>query len=768
MILPNDILIRETSDGPTVWVSQRMVVEKCGVNKNSLDTQLRLRYKKSLPSSWQKVADRSEFFLGSVPGKSWRWGRKNGQYYYDIDTIPNRKPCCYRDRLPSKEELIARVDENRLRDSRERQAELRRSIREAVAELVNEEDANWIRIYSGYQLPLATVRDYARALAWCRFICRTTTRKQVQLYGASTIGRFYEACAEVLAELRLSNFRVGTAASLRKKMIGFPSDPEQQRLWIISGKIGNSNRRIVGKQPLIDYETGEVFRFDIHEAIMFRAYMNPGNPEKEHLQELYDKIYCPLLSEFQIAPVAYRTFCNHITRFSKRILMDLERHGAEYYKKHLLTYTPTEKLSYAHSLFCGDGSGLLQYSFWKKVRDDRGRIREELDVRNLYAILISDVASGYIAGWSFSPEGFSKETPDMVMEAVRMAVRNGGNQTMFEFVSDNAPGFSQGETREFLKCAFNRVRRIKAGNSQANPAETQFRLFKNSTLRSIRSFVRSSHNASIKNRANLDGLRAEDYPDYATTIAIFKRAVEDWNNKPMPNGKTPAEMFANKNPECRPLDAVSLRLINGSRTVLSISRMRGFIAPEGGKAEVKYEIPDYSTDGIQAIQRATGYGYDSKVEAVYDRTGCDLYSIDGRFILTCPVTELAKMAHIEKTDAHRQAQLHHSHRKQEQNYQSEQFRERVQEAYSKLDDMDYDTVAHFHPNEAKAITNDAYDTYAALTLQQKRSAERTLKRNQKTQERHEEKQRQQAREDIAMASLEYRKKKISDISKYLK
>lgn len=153
---------------------------------------------------------------------------------------------------------------------------------------------------------------------------------------------------------------------------------------------------------------------------------------------------------------------------------------------------------------------------------------------------------------------------------------------------------------------------------------------------------------------------------------------------------------------------------------------------------------------------------------MYDRTGCDLYSIDGRFILTCPVTELAKMAYIEKTDAHRQAQLHHSHRKQEQIYQSEQFRERVQEAYSKLDDMDYDTVAHFHPNEAKAITNDAYDTYAALTLQQKRSAERTLKRNQKTQERHEEKQRQQAREDIAMASLEYRKKKISDISKYLK
>lgn len=109
------------------------------------------------------------------------------------------------------------MDENRLRDSRERQAEIRRSIRAAVAELVDEEDVRWIRIYRRYQLRLATVRDYARALPGARFICRTTTQKQVQLYGAATIGRFYEACAEVLAELRLSNFRVGTAASLRKK-----------------------------------------------------------------------------------------------------------------------------------------------------------------------------------------------------------------------------------------------------------------------------------------------------------------------------------------------------------------------------------------------------------------------------------------------------------------------------------------------------------------------------------------------------------------------
>ena len=121
MILPNDILIRATSDGQTVWVSQRMVCEVCGVDAEYLKVS-RIRYKSSLPPSWQKVADQSEFFLGDKPGKAWRWGRKGGQYYYDYDHIPNRKPICYRDLLPSKEELIGAVEGQNLRGSRERQA----------------------------------------------------------------------------------------------------------------------------------------------------------------------------------------------------------------------------------------------------------------------------------------------------------------------------------------------------------------------------------------------------------------------------------------------------------------------------------------------------------------------------------------------------------------------------------------------------------------------------------------------------------------------
>ena len=58
MILPNDILIRATSDGQTVWVSQRMVCEACGIDEDYFEKAGRPRYKSSLSPSWRKVADK--------------------------------------------------------------------------------------------------------------------------------------------------------------------------------------------------------------------------------------------------------------------------------------------------------------------------------------------------------------------------------------------------------------------------------------------------------------------------------------------------------------------------------------------------------------------------------------------------------------------------------------------------------------------------------------------------------------------------------------
>lgn len=721
MILPNDILLRATSEGTTLWVSQRLVVECCGVSDVYV-RKVRVLYKQALPASWQKVSGNAEFWLGDS-GKSWRWGRRGGQYYYDYDRIPDRAPAHYRSALPTREELEAFVEEHNLSQSRERRTALKATLTQAAAEQEDNADARWIQTQSGFQIDLAVCRDYARALAWCRFITRVVRDGRTADYGVPTVGAFYDACASVLSQLRLSNLRVTTAASLRKKLVGFPAEAEEQRRWIISRKIGNNNRQIVGKYPVVDHITGEIYKFDVHEAIMLMAYVNLDGPQKESLTALYHDKYVPAINEAGELPVSERTFCRRLTSLPNRLKFDLFRHGEDYFKKHLLTYIPSEELTWAHSLFCGDGSGLISYRYVSRKYDRETRqYTEQTRTRNLYVVMVTDVASGYIAGYGIAPEGSSEETFESVQAAVRMAVESGGRQTMFEFVSDNAPSFSGAASREWLSSVFNRVRRIERGNSQANPAETYFRLFKNIVLRSCREFVRSSHNASVGGRANTDGMTVFDYPTYDEAIAVLRERIDVWNNRRLGDGTTPTARFARKNPACRSMDACQLRQIFGTTTELSVERMRGFVAPTGATATCMYEIPDYATAGAAAISRATGNGYDSRVRVVYDASGADLYSLDGRFIMTCPPVAGASKAYIETTPEQWEARKHLRERKEADREAPRLALDELLRTSEYMTGYGYEEAVQF--GLRKSDINEAYENSIALTSAEKKAAER--------------------------------------------
>ena len=759
MILPNDILLRATSEGITLWVSQRLVVECCGVADEYI-WKIRTLYRKSLPASWQAVAKNAEFWLGDS-GKSWRWGRRGGQYYYDYDRIPDRAPARYRSALPTREELEAFVEEHNLSQSRERRTALKAALTQAAAEQEDNADARWIQTQSGFQIDLAVCRDYARALAWCRFITRVVRDGRTADYGVPTVGAFYDACASVLSQLRLSNLRVTTAASLRKKLAGFPAEAEEQRRWIISRKIGNNNRQIVGKYPVVDHTTGEIYRFDVHEAIMLMAYVNLEGPQKESLTALYHDKYVPAINEAGELPVSERTFCRRLTSLPNRLKFDLFRHGEDYFKKHLLTYIPSKELTWAHSLFCGDGSGLISYRYTSRKYDrETKRYTEQTRTRNLYVVMVTDVASGYIAGYGIAPEGSSEETFESVQAAVRMAVESGGRQTMFEFVSDNAPSFSGAASREWLSSVFNRVRRIERGNSQANPAETYFRLFKNIVLRSCREFVRSSHNASVGGRANTDGMTVFDYPTYDEAIAVLRERIDVWNNRRLGDGTTPAERFARKNPACRSMDACQLRQIFGTTTELSVERMRGFVAPTGAAATCMYEIPDYATTGAAAISRATGNGYDSRVRVVYDATGADLYSLEGRFIMTCPPVTGASKAYIETTPKQWEARKHLRERKETDREAPRLALDELLRTSEYMAGYGYEEAVQL--GLRKSDINEAYENSIALTSAEKKAAERK-RRSLERQETHQaEAERRRQDEEIERQYFELQFKKFRE------
>ena len=67
---PTDIIIRKTDGTETLWLSQRLVMEVCGISESYFEKAVRDRYKKSVRSC--DLAKSKEFLPDS--GKAWDSG----------------------------------------------------------------------------------------------------------------------------------------------------------------------------------------------------------------------------------------------------------------------------------------------------------------------------------------------------------------------------------------------------------------------------------------------------------------------------------------------------------------------------------------------------------------------------------------------------------------------------------------------------------------------------------------------------------------------
>nr|WP_311538772.1 transposase family protein [Ornithobacterium rhinotracheale] len=271
----------------------------------------------------------------------------------------------------------------------------------------------------------------------------------------------------------------------------------------------------------------------------------------------------------------------------------------------------------------------------------------------LYVMLITDVASQCIVGWSVASKKGHEETYEMLQQALKMAVKNSSGLTMFEFLSDNHKAYTSKESKALLNLVFNKVRTIEIGNSQANPAEMSFRLVKQS-LKALPNLVSSSWKVSIEGQANPDYLEIEELPTYEEAILQFEECVKIWNNSPRRGNKEliPAKIFRErKHIECQYIDKRILRRLFGNHTQADISYMRGFVKVEkaiGYKRETYlFEIPDYVNTGVEILAKATGYAKRVNVKIVWDEEMADLYTLDDVYIMSCPAAELAVQSHAE-------------------------------------------------------------------------------------------------------------------------
>ncbi|MDT8346520.1 MAG: hypothetical protein RQ756_01860 [Flavobacteriaceae bacterium] len=641
-LLPTDIIVRRYKQEHSLWISQRLLITQCGVSEEYLWKKARPTFKKT--TKGYKYKDYLPY-----TGAAWRWARVGGKFYYDYDCIPDRAPTHYRSALGSKDALLQAAQQYRRAQQAQTITTIKQQLRQRVANLVSNTDAHYYRYHSAIGYTAEQAQQLATARAWCRFILQQLQNHRYRSLGISTKKDFYQLCTDILLPLKLQGFNISSAKYLRNKIAAYAAEPDLQAQlnFFISGKFGNTNALVVGKYKLYNEETGQVYDYDIHQAIIYNLYMNPGKASKEYMFKLWDQYYKHDIIAFGEQPVAYRTFIHHCRRYNNEILATKARHGSEWYKKNMLTYVAAEPLQYAHSLYAGDGSGTLAYQY----RDSDGKLK----ARNLYILLISDIASRYVAGWAPAPEGSSSEDPGMTLEALRMAIDNSERKTMFEFVSDNHGSFTQGSIKKTLNMAFNRVRTIEKGNSQANPAETQFRLIKRS-MKGIFNMIATSRDGGIETKGNPDHITTKDLPTYADALVQVHQCIKRWNNTPLRDGSTPQERFkGNKHPDCKPIEAQRLRYIYGKHTKVHLGYMRGYInvhtsTGHYNTTKYQYEIPDYGGAGTELIAKYTGYAKNPEVKVVWDEDMADLYCPKGSFILSCPRVVKAAQSHAEGSD----------------------------------------------------------------------------------------------------------------------
>jgi hypothetical protein len=210
-------------------------------------------------------------------------------------------------------------------------------------------------------------------------------------------------------------------------------------------------------------------------------------------------------------------------------------------------------------------------------------------------------------------------------------------------------------------------------NSQANPAETQFRLFKK-TLKRFNNFLRTSWAAGVHNQANPDFIpNNELLPTYDEALLQLRQIINDFNNKPMRDGSTPAQRFERKHPDCQPMDDRQLRAVFGYRTKVETLRMRGFVEVWKGDTLHKFEIPNYYEQTAAEIARATGYKPDATVKVLWTADAADIYSMDGRYICTCLPAKKSSQSSAESNEQTDYAIGHHEKRKRQQLEQADEF-----------------------------------------------------------------------------------------------
>lgn len=672
----------------TYWINQRVLYilemsEEYGWKKRS-------DYKNTLSRRQLKKAA-----SGVMPdtGRSWRWARFDGEFYYDYDRIPDRIPAFYKSRLPKKEAFKEALNSDKKYDRETAMKDCIAKLKPMV-EQMRTNDQNWLQFENDIKkMPAVKAHQltYSRALAL--FI--KENENDYRLYGIKNKTEYWITCAKMVEEYNVEGLKTFAPDSLRNKMYNFPVDGsmEDQYAYLINGRYNNQNRKVVGKYPYVSTDTGEIFKFDLHEAVMFNLWMNPGKPNKLNqtgMVGVYDK-YRDQIEEYGLDPVAERTVQFYLTRFSNKSMMALERDGRDSFNDRYVPYVPQFMPKYTGSLWTIDfsGSKILYRDIITKRNTNTGRKETKQVIKSHYMCRVVDVASGKLIGWSLSER--QGERWEDVEAALLMAHDNNHGRFAMELVSDNGPVFSSPQNKAKLEMLFRKHRTIGLGNKQSNKAEFYVKMLSNIS-REFENWSMLGFNAKdVANQANPDYMKPSQIPLKDEAQLQVESVVNKWNATERSNGVIPDEYQAdatNLHPDLEAISDKVMRQCFGYETKTQLGRSRSIMeiskVIEGSRRKMKYKVENWEQAAARIDKESYGTT-DMSVLVYFDEQAADIHTLDGVYIMTAKRAELAHSTAYEATAESHGALDSHIAAKQSTRNAAKDFTRDVQEVLANID-----------------------------------------------------------------------------------
>lgn len=433
MDAPNIIIGKKSS---TLWISEKFLLSVCKeLTEDYLRKRVRQMYLDSVP-----IKQRDKPIL-PITGRSWRFSKQNGTFYYDYSFIPDKSPQNYRSKLPQEADL------RELRKNESIKAQVDTKDLENVVETALKSDyIAYMPLYSG----LSKAKELAQAASIMQSCLGYIEDSEIDIKKNA----FFILLAEILTQKDVK-YLPQNHRRLKQKFIELvggannvtdDSEAITDVTEIIKmPRLGNSNAQKITDEEIKAW------------AMILRA--KPQNYTNAHIIRQV-QLMCQMHEKTTPSESWFaKLFASHETKsLTASGRFGNSRHGQRY-----RAYNPIERPLFAGDCWEMDGSR-IQLISWKEKDESTGKFKEKF----LYVVVVRDVFSRAVLGYCFC----LNESAHVYTMALKMAVQSTG-YLPYELVTDKFPGHKTEEWKTVVDRINKLGTKVTVGYSAEAKASTE-------------------------------------------------------------------------------------------------------------------------------------------------------------------------------------------------------------------------------------------------------------------------------------------------------